>query len=890
MSGLPLAKKKVLLVDADLRSLRVLEVSLRKAGYNVTSAPDGLAALEVIAHQAPDLVIADTKLPKLDGYGFVRRLKEMREHASTPVIFLASQRSVEDKIRGLELGVEDYLTKPIFVRELLARVNVVLARRTQETLSDNRLSESVKTRFAGSIAEMTVVDLLQTFELSKRSGTITLKSGRRLGYVWFADGRLVDAEVGELRGEEAVYRMLVWSEADFEVDFGPVAREETVELPTSQLVMEGMRRADDWGRLVEQLPALGDVYEVDHERLLERLSEIPDELNGILRLFDGRRSLMEVIDDSPFEDLSTLNTLSKLYFEGLLVVPAAPPTTRVSAASNYPAVVVDPTATPPPAMEPTPTTALPPLVDGAKSETMPGTKPLPIPTLNPATVQPPKLGSNRPKTKPYSPAAIRGAQGGTRTLRLPAIAPVGTQPPGSDRPSQPRKGPSDKPGQHVGERTAPMAAMAIGRPSPAPIPVARASQPDVDPSGVTAMMDAVAAEAAATASRPPPSSAPSLSVAELEASGRSPVDTSAIVMIEPSEPPPITSRLSPLASEGHSLTGPPQHEMTGPPHPPFPPPPPVLEPTRPSEPLVFAKAPISVDSWDARRKSSRPPPPLGTDDAEELDETALEAAPPSGDHRLSSDRPALAHEWDEGERAAQAREKRYSGKSIAGVLVAVMIAVSVLTLIGRFMVRGDHDTAEGLGLPLRDAAVATSATPSASDTSTSALASNTPPPPTAPAPSTTPTEMPVALTSAVTTGAPPPAVDPRGGQPHSLVGVGPGTHPSATTTAGVKPPDPIPVVDASVVDAAGVSASEGLTAQAQKSLEGDNARGAGSAATLAWKATRQDPTNAEAWLTLGAAYHTLGRKADAMNAYRSCAKQAVGPRVSECKALAGIPE
>lgn len=889
-----MAKKKVLLVDADLRSLRVLEVSLRKAGYNVTSAPDGLAALEVIAHQAPDLVIADTKLPKLDGYGFVRRLKDMRDHAATPVIFLASQRSVEDKIRGLELGVEDYLTKPIFVRELLARVNVVLARRTQETLSDQRLSESMKTRFAGSISEMTVVDLLQTFELSKRSGTITLKSGRRLGYVWFSEGKLVDAEVGALRGEEAVYRMLVWSEADFEVDFGPIEREESVELSTSQLVMEGMRRADDWGRLVEQLPALGEVYEVDHERLLERLSEIPDELNGILRLFDGRRSLMEVIDDSPFEDLSTLNTLSKLYFEGLLVVPAAPPTTRVSAASNYPAVVVDPTATPPPAMEPTPTTALPPLVDGAKSETIPGTKPLPIPTMNPATVQPPKLGSNRPKTKPYSPAAIRGAQGETRTLRLPAIAPVGSQPP-SDRPSQPRKGPSDKPGQHVGERTAPMAAMQIGRLSPAPavpasVPVSRASQPDVDPSGVTALMEVVAAEAAATATPPPaPSSQPSLSVEELAASGRSPVDTSAIVMLEPSEPPPITSRLSPFASEVHSLSGPPQHEVTGPPHPPFPPPPPVLDPSRPSEPLVFAKAPISVDSWEAKRKSSRPPAPLGAlSEAEELDDDALEPAPPSGDRNVS-DRPALAHEWDEDERAAKAREKRYSGRSIAGVLVAVMIAVTVLILIGRFMVRGDHDTAEGLGLPLRDAAVA-SATPSATDTSPSALASNTPPAPTGPAPSTTSTETPVALTSAVATGPTPPAVDPHGGQPHSVVGAGVGTHPSGTTTAGVKPPDPIPVVDASVVDAAGVSASEGLTAQAQKSLEGDNARGAGSAANLAWKATRQDPSNAEAWLTLGAAYHTLGRKADAMNAYRSCAKQAVGPRVSECKALAGIPE
>jgi hypothetical protein len=84
--------------------------------------------------------------------------------------------------------------------------------------------------------------------------------------------------------------------------------------------MEGMRRLDEWGRVLEQLPPLGTVFDVDHEQLVERLNEVPDELNAILRLFDGRRSLLDVVDESPFEDLSTLSTISKLFFEGLLVV------------------------------------------------------------------------------------------------------------------------------------------------------------------------------------------------------------------------------------------------------------------------------------------------------------------------------------------------------------------------------------------------------------------------------------------------------------------------------------------------------------------------------------------------------------------------------------------
>src|SRR6185503_2400359 len=88
---------------------------------------------------------------------------------------------------------------------------------------------------------------------------------------------------------------------------------------TQGLLMEGMRRVDEWGRLLEQLPPLTTVFDVDHAQLLERLNEIPDELNGILKLFDGKRTLLDVVDGSPFEDLSTLSTITKLYFEGLLI-------------------------------------------------------------------------------------------------------------------------------------------------------------------------------------------------------------------------------------------------------------------------------------------------------------------------------------------------------------------------------------------------------------------------------------------------------------------------------------------------------------------------------------------------------------------------------------------
>jgi CheY-like chemotaxis protein len=318
------AKKQLLLVDADPRSVRVLEVSLKKSGYSVTTASDGADALAKIDFSAPDLILSDTRLPRLDGYELVRRMKDKPEHAHIPVVFLTSQKSIEDKIRGLELGVEDYLTKPIFVRELIARVNLLLARRTQEKMA-TAMPMSRRTRLSGSLEDMGVVDLLQTFEISRKTGVGKIGNGRKEARIYFRDGKVVDAELGRLRGEEAVYRALIWTTGTFEVDFCPIDREDIIPTSTQGLLMEGMRRVDEWGRLLEQLPPLATIFDVDHEQLVERLNEIPDDLNGILRLFDGKRTLLDVIDDSPFEDLSTLSTITKLFFEGLLVISHTAP-------------------------------------------------------------------------------------------------------------------------------------------------------------------------------------------------------------------------------------------------------------------------------------------------------------------------------------------------------------------------------------------------------------------------------------------------------------------------------------------------------------------------------------------------------------------------------------
>ena len=310
------SKHRLLLIDGDPKSLRVLEVSLKKAGFEVVTATQGAEALGALQAALPDLIISDTDLDGMDGFDLCRQIKAKPEWAKIPFLFVSGRKSIEDKIRGLELGVEDYLTKPIYIKEIGIRVRTALQRAERERLESRREG---RTKFAGDLADIGVVDLVQTIDLNRKSGIVHIvnRDGRR-GAVFFREGRVIDAEVGRLSGAEAMYRLFSWSDGRFEVEFKPIRRRDVIDLPSAALLMEGMRRLDEWTRLLEKMPALDSVVEVDVRMLADQLVDLPDEMNGILRLCDGTRTLLAVIDDSDYPDLEALTVVSKLFGQGTI--------------------------------------------------------------------------------------------------------------------------------------------------------------------------------------------------------------------------------------------------------------------------------------------------------------------------------------------------------------------------------------------------------------------------------------------------------------------------------------------------------------------------------------------------------------------------------------------
>jgi DNA-binding response OmpR family regulator len=838
------AKQKLLLVDADPRSVRVLEVSLKKAGYSVTTATDGLDALAKIESLTPDLILTDTRLPKLDGYTLVRKLKERPEWASIPIVFLTSQKSIEDKIRGLELGVEDYLTKPIFVRELIARVNLLLARRTQENLATTRGPTSGRTRFSGSTSDMAVVDLLQTFEISRKSGVVHLRNSGLVAHVYFRDGKVVDAELGRLRGEEAIYRALIWNEATFEVEFRPTANEDVIGGSTQAILMEGMRRVDEWGRLCEQLPPLITVFEIDHAQLLERLNEIPDELNGILRLFDGARTLSDVVDDSPFEDLSTLSTITKLYFEGLLVPKYGLVGTR-NAEEDLAAVIVEPDSAGP-AMLPS---------SGEMMAVVPASD----------TVRPPAQAP-APFESPGEPRSL------VNTLsQFPAVPPVPgdpphsppATPPGLDRtwtsspPPPATNGVHDSAARKVPDAALNKTRMGVGD-EPANLlrePGSAASSPETS---ATLVHDGPAV-------RPTPKLLPEAQP-HSEPKPASSVDTQPAPLLGarvPSSSSPVV-----VASRETSAGG------IGP------------------DALAETHAKVEVKTSSANQ------PPVKT----ELVKAMLGPAPPGvgspalaapAGGRTTARVAAPGNDRDDYRAAGLPRKMSPRIKTAVGIAVALALVLVVVGALSALRARQDQQIADISGRPgaiadrpaaTRDVPAVTAAPPEMAPT---AAAANTAPIPVAGA---------TAMVSAEPAAAVPPATETATARPLPVT-TGPAAMTPSPRTTGTSPESPravSPAMTATAVPVGGAhEAPEDLPpvpgggsplSRASRALaKGDMPR----AITLARQAVAADPSNADAWLTLGAAYQASGDGASAREAYRSCVTEAHSANVNECRMLSG---
>src|SRR5436305_8083339 len=184
---MPAKKTTILLVDDDVQLLKVVTHNLEAAGYQVLAVRDGVQALEAIEREAPELVLLDVMLPRMDGFEVCQRV---REFSAVPIIMITPRGRGQDKVKGLDLGADDYLTKPFRVDELLARVRAVL-RRAQFTPNWHAQALSAAT----TIGELTIDYARHRVTKAGREVGLTPTEYRILAYLAQNAGRVVTQDL-----------------------------------------------------------------------------------------------------------------------------------------------------------------------------------------------------------------------------------------------------------------------------------------------------------------------------------------------------------------------------------------------------------------------------------------------------------------------------------------------------------------------------------------------------------------------------------------------------------------------------------------------------------------------------------------------------------------------
>lgn len=211
-------QKTILVVDDEQPIIDILVYNLEKEGYNVIEANDGITAVDVALEKRPDLILLDIMLPKLDGLSVCKRIKNS---LNVPILMLTAKDGEIDKILGLELGADDYITKPFSVRELVARVKANLRKvdaslnsktidDKQEKKKESKISvgdleldlDKFEVKVRGEVIDLTLREFEVLKFLASEPGQVVTRETlleKVWGYEYYGDIRTVDVTVRRIR-------------------------------------------------------------------------------------------------------------------------------------------------------------------------------------------------------------------------------------------------------------------------------------------------------------------------------------------------------------------------------------------------------------------------------------------------------------------------------------------------------------------------------------------------------------------------------------------------------------------------------------------------------------------------------------------------------------------
>jgi CheY-like chemotaxis protein len=232
---------KILVVEDNPTILKLISTSLEKIA-DVHTASDGADALMKAVDLKPDLIISDYSMPVMDGRALLEKLRTRSETQAVPFVFLASQKEIDERLRMVVDGVEDYIVKPFFARDLIRQARRILMRIHQQKMEGAGAGGG---KIKGSLTELSVIDWMQSLDQGRKTCKLTFRSGDSQCSLFFVDGQVVHARLGDIVGDEAVFKVLAWTDGEWELDFSGTTEEKTTTMSTQVLMLEGLRIIDE---------------------------------------------------------------------------------------------------------------------------------------------------------------------------------------------------------------------------------------------------------------------------------------------------------------------------------------------------------------------------------------------------------------------------------------------------------------------------------------------------------------------------------------------------------------------------------------------------------------------------------------------------------------------
>jgi CheY-like chemotaxis protein len=247
------APARLLIVNDDPSAHELVRSMLRRKEYEVETMLHPVQALKKARQAPPDLVVTDVLMPVMDGWTFVKNLRSSPPCALVPVIFLTSQSSTENHIRGFRLGADDYIVKESNFWDLPERIARSLARKRdlEAAFAPSSFPHAPSTGgLKGKFDQIGLASLLTVLDLGKRGGVLRVSRAQPAeeGVLYLVEGRVHRADLRaprELHDRDAVYSLLGWSDGTFEFTADRLRVGDQVGMATTELLLEGARRMDE---------------------------------------------------------------------------------------------------------------------------------------------------------------------------------------------------------------------------------------------------------------------------------------------------------------------------------------------------------------------------------------------------------------------------------------------------------------------------------------------------------------------------------------------------------------------------------------------------------------------------------------------------------------------